>query len=203
MWKVLFPVSLRELEFWGWWYVYLWTPLCYLLLFWICSPSPWVLFSGVGVSCWMSPSASYRQVYSVTRLCPDQSFLSLRHRRRVVGQQVNSNSNRFRFSELLSSSTRVWHTELRLQLIHWSTMYRRVERPNLIGVSCRHRFECGMTFPTLCLTSERWMGSNWYIQHGCFPELCFLQFSVVQVRVGLRKQFIINIIFLLCLCCEL
>ena len=28
------------------------------LLFCICSPNPWVLFSGVLVSCWMSPSAS-------------------------------------------------------------------------------------------------------------------------------------------------
>ena len=29
------------------------------LLFCICSPNPWVLFSGVKVSCWMSPSASW------------------------------------------------------------------------------------------------------------------------------------------------
>ena len=30
---------------------------------------------------------------------------------------------------------------------------------------------------------------------GCFPELCFLQFSVVHVLVGSRKQFIKNFVF--------
>ena len=30
---------------------------------------------------------------------------------------------------------------------------------------------------------------------GCFPGLCFLQFSVAQVLVGLRKQFINNFVF--------
>ena len=54
-------------------------------------------------------------MYSVTRLCPDQTFLSLCHRRRVVGlsmlYKVNSNSNHCLFSELPSASTRVRHTE--------------------------------------------------------------------------------------------
>ena len=53
-------------------------------------------------------------VYSVARLSPDQSFLSLSHRRRVAGlsmlYKVNSNSNHCLFSELLSVSTRVRHT---------------------------------------------------------------------------------------------
>ena len=30
---------------------------------------------------------------------------------------------------------------------------------------------------------------------GCFPELCFLQFSVAHVLVGLRMQFINNFVF--------
>ena len=30
---------------------------------------------------------------------------------------------------------------------------------------------------------------------GCFPLLCFLQFFVVQVLVGLQRQFINNIVF--------
>ena len=55
-----------------------------------------------------------RQVYSVARLCPDQSFLSLCHRRRVTGlsmlYKVNSNSNHCLFSELPSASTRVLYT---------------------------------------------------------------------------------------------
>ena len=39
--------------------------------------------------------------------------------------------------------------KMRSQLIHWSMNYQGVERPNLLGFSCRLRFECGMTFPTL------------------------------------------------------
>ena len=49
--------------------------------------------------------------------------------------------------------------ELRPQLTLWRLKYQGVERPNLLGLSCRLRFECGMTFPTLCSTPERWMGS--------------------------------------------
>ena len=41
------------------WSMYICRHLCdNLLLFCICSPNPWVLFSGVRVSCWMSTSAS-------------------------------------------------------------------------------------------------------------------------------------------------
>ena len=46
-------------------------------------------------------------MYSVARLCPDQSFL-LCHRRHVAGlsmlYKVNSNSNHCLFSELLSDN---------------------------------------------------------------------------------------------------
>ena len=48
--------------------------------------------------------------------------------------------------------------ELRPQLMHWSLKYQGVERPNFLGVSCRFSFESGMTFSTLCLTPECWMG---------------------------------------------
>ena len=50
---------------------------------------------------------------------------------------------------------------------------------------------CGMMFPTLCLTLERKMGLRKRSIVGCFPEFVF-QFSVVQVLVWLRKQFINN-----------
>ena len=53
-------------------------------------------------------------MYSVASLSPDQSFLSLYHRRRVAGlsmlYKINSNSNHRLFSELPSASTRVRHT---------------------------------------------------------------------------------------------
>ena len=55
-----------------------------------------------------------RQVYSVARLCPDQTFLSLCHRCNVAAlwmlHKDNSNSNHCLFSELLSVSVRVRHT---------------------------------------------------------------------------------------------
>ena len=55
-----------------------------------------------------------RHVYSLARLCPNQSFLLLCHRRRVAGLsilcKVNSNSNHCLFSELPSASTWVRHT---------------------------------------------------------------------------------------------
>ena len=55
-----------------------------------------------------------RQVYSVARLCPDQTFLSLCHRRHVAAlymlYKVNSNSNYYLFGELPSASVRVQHT---------------------------------------------------------------------------------------------
>ena len=119
------------------------------------------------------------KVYSVARLCPDKSFLSLCHRRRVawlsMSYTVNSNSNDCLSSELPSASTIAFDvSELRLQLIHSSLKYQGIERPNLLGLSCRFRFECGMTFPTLCMTPERWMGSRVQSTVGCFPELRFL-----------------------------
>ena len=135
-----------------------------------------------------------RQEYSVVRLCPYQSFLSLCHRRRVAGlsmlYKVNLNSNHCLFSELPSDSTRVRHTR-----DNWSLKCQGVERPNLLDFSCRLRFDCGMTFPTLCLIPERWMVSRVQSTVGCFPELYFLQLSVAQVLVGLRKQFIDNFVF--------
>ena len=39
------------------------------------------------------------------------------------------------------------------------------------------------------------MGSRMQSTVGCFPELCFLQFSAAQVLVGSRKQFINNFVF--------
>ena len=69
--------------------------------------------------------------------------------------------------------------ELQPQLIHWSLKYQGVERPNLLGLSCHLRFHSGMTFHTLCLTPERWMGSRVQSTVGCYPELCFLQFFVL------------------------
>ena len=57
-----------------------------------------------------------RQDYPVARFCPDQTFLSLCHRRHVATlgmlYKVNSNSNHCLFSELPSASVRVRHTRV-------------------------------------------------------------------------------------------
>ena len=84
------------------------------LLLCICSYNPWVLFSGVGSAAEWHLQLLERQVYSVARLCPDQTFLSLCHRHHVAAlsmlYKVNSNSNHCLFSELPSASVRVRHT---------------------------------------------------------------------------------------------
>ena len=117
-----------------------------------------------------------------------QSFL-LCHQRNVANlsmlYKVNSYSNHRLFSELPSAYTRFRHT--RAQLIDWTLKFKRVEQPNLQGVSCWPLFECGTTFPTLCLIPERWMGSMVQLTVGGFPELCFLQFFVAQMLVGVTK----------------
>ena len=93
---------------------------CYYSL--ICCPNPGVLFSCVGSAAECHFQLLERQVYSVARLCPDQTFLSLCHRRHVAAlcmlYKVNSNSNHLLFSELRSASVRVRIPELLLQLIH-------------------------------------------------------------------------------------
>ena len=117
--------------------------------------------------------------------------------------KVNSKSHHCLFGDLPSDSNRVQHTELRQQLIHFSLKYQGVERPNLLDLSCRLRFKCGMTFPTLCLTPERWMGSGMQEAVGYFPELCFLQVSEAQLLVGLRTAIYKQLCFptSLGLCC--
>ena len=67
------------------------------------------------VFCWMSSSAARMpSVFGGRRLCPDQTFLSLCHRRHVAAlcmlYLVNSYSNHCLLSEISSASVRVWHT---------------------------------------------------------------------------------------------
>ena len=44
------------------------------------------------------------------------------------------------------------------------------------------------------------MGSGVQLPAGCLPDLCFPQFSVAQVLVGLRKQLTNNFVFLTYAC---
>ena len=84
------------------------------MIIWICFSNPWVLFSGVEISCWMSPSACRAQGVFGGEALPWSDFLSLCHRRHVAGlymlNKVNWNSNHRLFNELPFASTRVRHT---------------------------------------------------------------------------------------------
>ena len=125
----LYPVYLRELIFWVWWNNICGHLCVTSLLFYIWSPNHWVLFSGVGVSCWMSLSASWGAVVfsgqALRTRCIQWpgfvpiSFLSLCHRHCVAGHRVTSNCNHCLFNKFPSASNRVRHPELRPQLIHW------------------------------------------------------------------------------------
>ena len=126
---VLSPVSLKEFVFWGWWSVSLWTPQCCVATIHLSVASLLHAISqSLGIVLRWEESADERhlqllerQVYSVARLCSDQTFLSFRHRRHVVTlcmlYNVNSNLNHCLVSfHLLLSEFDI--TELRLQLIH-------------------------------------------------------------------------------------
>ena len=118
-----------------------------------------------------------RQVYSVAMLCPDQSSCRC-HRRRLAGLSIL-----YKVIETLITVCSASFDllllefdkhELRPQLIHWSLKYQGVVHHNLQGLSYWLRLECEMTFPTLCLILERWIGSRVQSTVGSFPELCFL-----------------------------
>ena len=76
--------------------------------------------------------------------------------------------------------------ELWLQLIHLSLKYQGVERPNLQGVSCRRRFECGMTrWPSLhCLwyQNSEWVQACWLL-----PWVMFYFVFCVTGACGVAK----------------
>ena len=137
-----------------------------------------------------------RQVYSVARLCPDQSLMLLCHRRNVSGlsmfYMINSNSNHSVVSKLPSASTRVWHPLVQaashpLKFEVWRRRTSQFARCFLPA-----QVQCGITFPSLCLIPERWMGSTVQSTDCCFPELCFFSVfrdgGVCGVAKGTYKQ---------------
>ena len=113
---VLSLVCLKELEFWGWWSVSLWTSLCCFVAvmnLFFQSLSIVLLCGGLLLSASFSfPSA---------RCIRWPGFALIRvscrcHRRHVAAlymlYKVNSNSNLCLFSELSYASVRVWHTQV-------------------------------------------------------------------------------------------
>ena len=138
-------------------------------------------------------------MYSVARLCPDQSFLSVCHRRNVAGlsmfYKVHSNSNYCLVSELSSASTRVLHTRAAAAShpLEFEASMCRTSKFARCFLPAQVRMWNDLSYTVLI--PERWMGSKVQSTVGCFPELCFLQFSMAQMLVGLRKQIVNNFVF--------
>ena len=111
------------------------------------------------------------------KFSPDQTFLSLCHRR-----HVNSNTNHCLFSEIPSDSVRVRHTRAAAAAhpVEFEVSRCRTSQFATCFLPAQTRVQ---TFFALCLTPERLMGLREHSIVGCFPEFVF-QFSVVQVLYG-------------------
>ena len=153
------------------------------LLLCIFSPNPWVLSQVWGSAAECHLQLLERQVYSVARICSDQSFLSLHHRRHDAGlcmlYKFNLNWNHCLFSEVPSASTRVQHTRVAaaahlLEREVWRCITSQFARLlqtqcklrhstpwyfKLQWMSCgrRPRFECGMMLDGLKGAVNRWL----------------------------------------------
>ena len=142
---------------------YLWTPLCYFVAILHCCPNPWVLVFGVGVSCWMSPSASWAPARCIRwpgfvlirvscRCVIDVMLLSWISCTRSIQTLIT-----VFFASLHLLPLKIDILELRPQRNHCSLKYQGAERPNLQCVSCRPRFVCRMTSPKLSFIPEIWL----------------------------------------------
>ena len=144
-----------------------------------------------------------RQVYSVVRLCSNRSFLSLCHRRRIAGlsmlYKVNANSNHCLLIELASASSRVRYTQAAAAAHPFEFEVSMCRTSQFARCFLPAKVRMCNDLPYTVLTPECWMGSRMQSTVGCFPEFCFLQFSVAQALVALiYKQFRF---FRLGLCC--
>ena len=130
-----------------------------------------------------------RQVYSVARLFPDQTFLSWCHRCHVATlcmlYKVNSNSNHCMFSELPSASVRV-------RRIRAATAAHPLE----FEVSrCRKNVPICKVFPTCSDSIEDWPSTGTLDGFkeqsivGILPEFFFLSFSWFRCLWGCEKNF--------------
>ena len=177
---ILFPVSLRELVFWTWWNVYLWTPLCYFvailhlfsqslsIVLWCGGQLLNVTFSFFSASC----------ICMVDWLCPDQNFLSLCHLLRAAGlimlYKVNSNSNHCLFSEQQSVSPRVRHTRAAAAANPLEFEVSRCRTSQFARSFLPAQVRLWNDLPYNVFDPGTLEGSRVQSTAGCFPELCFL-----------------------------
>ena len=198
---VLFPMPLREFVFWGWW-TFICGHLCVtLFLFCICSPaildyfSPeWgsllnVIFSFLIAMCIQWPGFVLIRVSC--RCVIDVELLGLVCCTRLMRTLITLCSASFHLLLLEFDIP-----ELRPQIIHWVWIASLCRTFQFARCYLPAQVRMWNELPyTLCLTPECWMGSRVQSTFCCFPELCFLQYSVEQVLMGLRKQFINHFVF--------
>ena len=175
------------------------------LLLCIWSPNPWVLFFGVIACCWMSSSAARTTGVFGGRLCLDQSFLSLCHPRHIAAMcmlyKVNWNWKHCLFCDVPCASLRAQHTRgsaaanpLKFEVIRWRTI-------QFLWCFLPAQTRVWITFPTLCLTPERWMGLREQSIFAFFPELCFSVFrcaGACVVAKSIYEQFCFSHLLLCC-----
>ena len=112
---LLFPVSLGELVFWGWWNVHLWKPLCYFVaILHLFSQSLSIVlrcggqllnitFSFLSTGVFGGQAWSRSEFFVVRSSTSSGWAYSMLHK-------INLNSNHCLFSQLPSASTRVRHS---------------------------------------------------------------------------------------------
>ena len=138
-----------------------------------------------------------RQVYSVAILCPDQRFLSLCHRRHVVGLsmlKVNSNSNHCLFSELPSAFTRVRQTRPAAAAHPLEFEVSRCRKSQFARSFLPAQVWMWNYIPYTAFDTRTLDGFKGAVNRWLLPWAVF-SFSVAQVLVRLRKQFINNFVF--------
>ena len=157
----------------------------------------------------MSPSASRSQVYSVAKLCSDQN-LFLCHRRHVAWLFMLYKINQTRIT-VCAVSFLLLLPESNIPEL-WPGMSNSIlqlqTQSEFVVSGCRTSLFTRCFLPALVrmwndlpctahVFDTRTLDGLLRVQSivSCFPELCFLQLSVAQVVVGLRKQFINNFIF--------
>ena len=143
--------------------------------------------------------------YTVAGSCPDQSFLSLCHQRRVAGLsmlfKVHSNNNHCLFSEFPSASTRVRYTLAAAAAHQWNLKYQGVEGPHFLCLSCRLGFECGMTFPIYTVfDTGKLDGFKGALNRWLLPRVVFSSVFRGADDCGVAKQFFNSFVFLTSAC---
>ena len=136
---VLFRTSLRELVFWGWWNVHLWTPLCYFVaILHLFSQSLSIVlrcrgqllnvtFSFLSDRCIRWPG--FVPISVSCRCVIDVVWLGLICCTRLIRTPITVCSASFHLFLLEFDIP-----ERRPQFIHWSLKYRGSERRNFLGL---------------------------------------------------------------------